>query len=195
MACRVIPSESMTLAARSTVSTVLCELGPELQEFVRRRAGGTLEPAEVVQQVAARALEHANELREPSRARAWLFRIARNALADRLRRRGRAPALEPLEGEDAATASPDEPPCWCILTQAKELKVDYAQVLEHVVIQGQPLAEFAAEVGISVNNATVRLHRARAALRERLRAHCGTCSPRSCSDCGCEERGCCPRPT
>jgi RNA polymerase sigma-70 factor (ECF subfamily) len=41
----------------------------------------------------------------------------------------------------------------------------------------------------------VRLHRARRALKERLAAHCGTTSARSCADCGCEERGCCARPS
>lgn len=42
--------------------------------------------------------------------------------------------------------------------------------------------------------AMVRLHRARTALKVRLKAHCGTTSARSCADCGCEERGCCPLP-
>jgi RNA polymerase sigma-70 factor (ECF subfamily) len=40
----------------------------------------------------------------------------------------------------------------------------------------------------------VRLHRARTALKARLKQHCGTTSVGSCVDCGCDERGCCPQP-
>jgi RNA polymerase sigma-70 factor (ECF subfamily) len=56
------------------------------------------------------------------------------------------------------------------------------------------VTEVARELGLNANNAMVRLHRARNALRERLASHCGTTTARSCSDCGCEERGCCPHP-
>jgi RNA polymerase sigma-70 factor (ECF subfamily) len=52
----------------------------------------------------------------------------------------------------------------------------------------------AAELSITPNNAMVRLHRARTALKARLKEHCGTDNARSCTDCGCEERGCCPAP-
>jgi hypothetical protein len=36
-----------------------------------------------------------------------------------------------------------------------------------------------------VNNASVRLHRARQALARRVRAVCGACADRKCADCSC----------
>jgi hypothetical protein len=44
---------------------------------------------------------------------------------------------------------------------------------------------------VTTNNAMVRLHRARRALRSLLQEHCGTTSLRACLSCVCEERGCC----
>ncbi|MBL8720224.1 MAG: sigma-70 family RNA polymerase sigma factor [Myxococcales bacterium] len=182
------------LKAPAHVQRVLGDLAPELTAFARRRAPADLDPREVVQKVAVRALDHAEHLRDPERARAWLFRIARNTLAEEHRRSTRAPEARPIdESSDGVTADVEEP-CWCILAQLQALKPEYVQILQRVVIEEQSIREVARELGITENNVTVRLHRARAALRAQLHAHCGTSAMRSCTECGCEERGCCPRP-
>ena len=59
-------------------------------------------------------------------------------------------------------------------------------MLEQVDLEDRSLDDVARELGITVNNATVRLHRARRALREALAEHCHTTSVRECLDCGCE---------
>ena len=51
------------------------------------------------------------------------------------------------------------------------------------------MPELADGLGITVNNASVRLHRARRAMRDALCEHCGTDSLRSCQDCPCEDVG------
>ena len=71
------------------------------------------------------------------------------------------------------------------------LKPEYTEILRRVVLDGAPLPGVAAELGLTTNNASVRLHRARAALRKRMAEHCGTLRARSCTECGCAERGCC----
>jgi RNA polymerase sigma-70 factor (ECF subfamily) len=45
--------------------------------------------------------------------------------------------------------------------------------------------EYAWQVGISSNNASVRLHPARKALRNRLEKICGPCAGAGCFDCTC----------
>jgi RNA polymerase sigma-70 factor (ECF subfamily) len=89
---------------------------------------------------------------------------------------------------------PKDLDCWCVLAQAACLKPEYAEILRRVDIDGLAVTIVAGELGLSSNNAMVRLHRARKALRARMAEHCGTTSARSCSDCGCEERGCCTVP-
>jgi RNA polymerase sigma-70 factor (ECF subfamily) len=60
-----------------------------------------------------------------------------------------------------------------------------------VDIDGTGLAEVAGTLDITTGNAAVRLHRARRALRGRLRDHCGVETMRQCLACVCNERGCC----
>jgi RNA polymerase sigma-70 factor (ECF subfamily) len=70
--------------------------------------------------------------------------------------------------------------------QLDSIRSDYAEILRRVDLGDERLADVAAGLGITVNNATVRLHRARKALRDQLRAFCGTDSARACADCGCD---------
>lgn len=163
-----------------------------LVRFVRQRAGTRIDAEEVVQLAIQRALERAEQVKEPSRAEAWLGRVVRNVLLDELRKKS-APIL-PVDELDLSAITDDDIDCWCVLVQAEQLKSEYAVILRRVVIDGVAVGRVATELGLTPNNAMVRLHRARAALKERLEAHCGTTSARSCSVCGCEERGCCPRP-
>jgi RNA polymerase sigma-70 factor (ECF subfamily) len=113
-------------------------------------------------------------------------------LIDELRKR--PPATVSIDDVEAPAHEKDDIDCSCVLAQAAHLKPEYAFILKRVVIDGVPATQFARDLGVTANTAMVRLHRARAALKRRLREHCGTTNLRSCSDCGCEERGCCAAP-
>jgi hypothetical protein len=47
------------------------------------------------------------------------------------------------------------------------------------------VTEYASETGMTANNAAVRAHRARQALRRRLAESCGVCAEHGCVDCSC----------
>jgi RNA polymerase sigma factor (sigma-70 family) len=180
---------------RARVEHLLTEHRDALFRFVRGRLGDSAAADDVVQQVSLRAFQHVSGLRDAAAGRAWLFRIARNALADLHGRRALEPvptAAETLnEMVGGLVPEDDAPTCRCILKQAGDLKAEYASLLSAVVVEGRPIVQVAAELGISANNATVRLHRARAALKQRLVEHCGTESVRACLNCSCDERRCC----
>ncbi len=163
-----------------------------LVAFIRRRAGTRIDAEEVVQFAIQRALERAEQVRDSSRAEAWLGRIARNVLLDELRKKREH--ILPVDELELSSITDDGIDCWCVLAQSEQLEPKYAVILRRVVIDGVAVSRVAVELGLTSNNAMVRLHRARAALKKRLQAHCGTTTARSCSECGCEERGCCPRP-
>lgn len=160
-----------------------------LLAFVHRRAGHLVDPDDVVQQATVKAMSASGSLLDASRGRAWLFRITRNALADALRAGG-VPG-EKLPVEAAAPAPEVGEACRCSLAVARTLKPEYAVLLLRFARDDVPITTLAAELGLTPNNAMVRLHRARAALREALRQHCGATSVRGCLDCVCGERGCC----
>lgn len=157
----------------------------ELIAYARKRVGPAAE--DLVQEASVRALLKAGQLTAPGAARAWLFSIVRRLVAEE----GARHRTEPLQREPCA--EPDEAPdaCGCVMTQLKELSPAHALLLTRVVVDGASVTELAAELNITTNNAWVRLHRARSALREQLQNHCGTQSLRQCLDCGCLERGCC----
>jgi RNA polymerase sigma-70 factor (ECF subfamily) len=46
--------------------------------------------------------------------------------------------------------------------------------------------DLAQRAGISTNNASVRVHRARQALEKQVRATCGVCAEHGCLDCRCK---------
>lgn len=85
----------------------------------------------------------------------------------------------------------EEDVCACSLALMKSLPESYADIIRRVDIEGAGLAEVAGILRIATGNAAVRLHRARRALRARLREHCGVESMRQCLSCICNERGCC----
>ncbi len=156
----------------------------ELVAWARRRVGQRAE--DVVQDAAVRALRYADRLEDPAAARAWLFTIVRRLVTEAgPREAGELPAALPAESPEPPDA------CGCVLKQVQHLPEAQSRLLQRVAIDGEKLAEVARELGITENNAWVRLHRARAALKVRLKRHCGTESLRACLDCGCLERGCC----
>ncbi|MFT3765547.1 MAG: sigma-70 family RNA polymerase sigma factor [Minicystis sp.] len=174
----------------AVIERLFAEHREALLSFVRARARGRVTAEDVVQQAAAQALRHAGRLRDPGAGRAWLFRITRNVLADELRRP--CPTEVAIVDEQMPVRLDDDGErCTCVLALARELKPEYAALLVRVVVEGRPVVDVARELGITANNAMVRLHRARTALKRKLLDHCGTDSPRACLDCACGERGCC----
>ena len=137
-----------------------------------------------------RGLPHAGDLPDEGSAVAWLYRTLRNAIVDDARRRGAAEralgalAAEP-EGDGETPPDARDAVCRCVMRIAEAMKPEYAAALRRVDVEGVPVQTYAAEAGITPNNASVRLHRAREALRAKVRAACGTCAEHGCLDCGC----------
>ena len=166
---------------------------PALRRFVGARVPAA-DVEDVLQSAAMRAVERCETLKDPERVLPWLYRLHRNVIADALRKRAsgerllaaQASELAPSGGESAADAT-----CNCGVVQAQRLRPAYAEVLALVDAGEATLPEAAKVLGVSTNNATVRLHRARKALREAMLHHCGVQSARDCMDCRCVLDGCC----
>ena len=99
--------------------------------------------------------------------------------------------LKAVEKQADSTVPAASDWCRCSVVQSQQLRPTYASIIDLVDIRGASLAEAAKALNISSNNATVRLHRARAALKKQLLEHCGVTSVQACSDCRCVYDGCC----
>ncbi len=158
--------------------------------FLERRVGDRAVAEDILQDAFVRGIDRAATLRERESSVAWFYRVLRNAVVDYHRRAGaNRRALAAAGAEWEATHAGDEDAteaiCQCVRALARTLKPEYAEALERVDVDGVAVAAFAADEGITANNAYVRLHRAREALRKRVRDACGTCAEHGCVDCHC----------
>ena len=158
--------------------------------FLERRVGSRSAAEDILQEAFVRGLRHATRLRDQESAVAWFYRLLRNAIADHYRRRrSEQRGLARLAAQPAAAAEPEpdlaEAVCACIRALVDTLKPEYALALRRLDLDGQSLAAFAQEAGITANNAGVRAHRARLALRRQVEKSCGTCATHGCYRCEC----------
>ncbi|MEM7584908.1 MAG: sigma-70 family RNA polymerase sigma factor [Acidobacteriota bacterium] len=180
-----------TLAKNDLIARVLCDKRADFEAFVRARVRSE-EANDVLQMAALRAIERADSLDDPDRVVAWLYRLHRNLIVDVIRKRSSDHRVI-----DPAAEVPDQAPplpsdlCACSVTQANHIRSAYSSILTLVDIGGMGLNEAARTLGITVNNATVRLHRARRALREKMLEHCGVSNFQDCATCRCVHDGCC----
>ena len=159
--------------------------------FLERRVGDRAIAEDILQDAFVRSIEKGDDIRDESSTVAWFYRMLRNAVIDYHRRTGtRNRALETLAREmrDAAEPPPDlvDDICACVTEIAASLKPEYAKAIQRVDVDEIAVNEFASEVGITPNNAAVRLSRARDALRKQVKASCGTCAEHGCVVCECK---------
>jgi RNA polymerase sigma-70 factor (ECF subfamily) len=121
---------------------------------------------------------------------AWFYRILRRSIIDLSRRNdARSRALERFEAElsETPTATEEKLLCQCFRRLLPALPEQYRELLQQIDLDGREPAEVASALGLTRNNLTVRLHRARKHLRELISKNCRACSKHGCLDCTCGE--------
>jgi RNA polymerase sigma factor (sigma-70 family) len=162
--------------------------------FLERRVASREAAEDILQEAFVRALARGDALRSEESGQAWFYRLLRNALVDHYRRAGAqaraltAVASEPEREAPAADALLSTV-CECVSELIETLKPEYAEALRTVDLAQNDLATYARATGITNNNASVRLHRAREALHKQLILSCGTCATHGCLDCHCDRTG------
>ena len=174
---------------RDAVS-VLVENHRAFLAFLEKRVGRRDVAEDILQDAFARGLDKLPDFATDESAVAWFYRVLRNALVDHFRRGGASErAASALAREVDQQVEPDldtrNAICRCVARLSATLKPEYAEALRRVEVDGISVQQFAAEAGITANNAGVRLFRAREALRKRVARSCGTCAEHGCLDCTC----------
>lgn len=158
-----------------------------LRRFIAGRVPDA-DAEDVLQDTLVRLHEGADSLRDADRAEAWVFSIARRAIADFYRDRERGPDAEPV-GRAPAEATDEPPPTknlsgydgehdvheevlsW-LRPMAEELPEKYRRPLVKADFEGDTHQAIADELGLSRSGATSRIRRARVKLREQLEECC-----------------------
>jgi RNA polymerase sigma factor (sigma-70 family) len=165
----------------------------EFLAFLQARVANRTVAEELLQAAFVRTLEKGGAIRDDENAVAWFYRLLRNAVIDHYRKNAVQVRGEERISAEAQLESADElndAVCKCINSLLPTLKTEYASLLERVDLQGTSVTAAAAELGITPNNAMVRLHRARQALKRQLERSCGTCASHGCLDCTCGDGVC-----
>ena len=161
---------------------------PRLRSFIRRRVTDPGDAEDILQDVFYELVEAYRMMKSVEQVTSWLFRVARNRITDRFRKRSR----EALRNEAAKVAedgeellleellpSPDAGPdaayARSVLLEEldealDELPAEQREVFIAHELMGYSFKELAAQTGLTVNTLLSRKHYAVLHLRERLQA-------------------------
>ena len=189
------PIRAATRPATSEVVARLVENHRRFLAFLERRVGSREIAEDLLQEAFVRGLARAGQLRDQESAVAWFYRSLRNALNDHWRKTRTERRIFDDSVEHADVERPADPElmrtvCECATALLDTLKPDYAEALRRVDLDGVSVKEFAREHDLTPNNASVRLFRAREALRRQVERSCGTCAEHGCLDCSCGGPAC-----
>lgn len=174
----------------------LLEQEPAFRAFLRKRISDDAVTEDLLQQSLMKAVERGHELKKSDSAVSWFYRILRNAVTDYYR--SHAADHRKLEGlrQEMIAAGDDKMPaldelrpaiCTCLDPLLKKMRPAYAHLIERIDLRGELPADVAKEMKLTTNNLTVRLHRARQALRASLEQACGICTKHGCLSCTCSQ--------
>jgi RNA polymerase sigma factor (sigma-70 family) len=158
-----------------------------LRHFIRARVGDVEEAEDILQDVFSELVEAARLMKPIEHAGAWLFRVARNRIADLFRKRRPAVSIDApvaVAGEEelllqdllpSPDAGPEAAYARGVLLDEIEAAIDELPEEQRDVfvaheLEGRSFKELAAETGQSVNTLLGRKHYAVLRLRRRLQA-------------------------
>jgi RNA polymerase sigma factor (sigma-70 family) len=172
---------------------VLLENHRAFLRYLERRVGDRALAEDILQEAFTKLVERPEQAPTDEGVVPWFYRTLRNATVDQFRRRGAATRAHDAFARELATRETPSPEveramCACVSRLAATLKPEYAEALHAIDVGGTPVKTFAAQQGLTSNNAAVRVFRAREALKKRVTASCGTCAEHGCIDCTCALR-------
>lgn len=144
----------------------------ELRGWLRHRLRNFVDAEDMLQDVFLKAMRQGERFCAIADARAWLYEVARNTLADRLRlARDTVELPEDLSAETEEVAAIDSLVV-CLPRVLSELSRDDREAITLCDLEGLPQDEYARRKGLSLPGAKSRVQRARKRLRERLTQVC-----------------------
>lgn len=180
----------MQNAAPSPTSPVTAEIWTRFRDgllrFLRGRLPSEADAEDVLQDVFVRIHEGLDRIEHPDRLQSWVFGIARRAVADFYRERGRRADTSPEEAGAEPAVEPEAPNLtayrgehdvheevlsW-LVPMIEALPEGYAEAVRLADVEGLPQREVADRLGLSLSGAKSRVQRGRTLLAELLRACC-----------------------
>lgn len=177
-----------------TLIRQLMEQRSAFRGFLQKRLSDDFLAEDLLQQSFIKVVEKSHELKKVENAISWFYRILRNSVVDYYR--SHASDNRKFEGllQELVTTGEDHSPpldevrptvCACLNLLLNNLRPAYADLIRQIDFDGKPMALVAKNLQVTPNNLTVRLHRARQALKASLEKTCGICTKHGCFNCTC----------
>jgi RNA polymerase sigma factor (sigma-70 family) len=169
------------------ISAAVAQEQARLRNFIRKRVADEGDAEDILQEVFYELVEAYRLMKPVEQVGAWMFRVARNRIADLFRKRrpetARSDRTRAVEDEEALgledlLPSPDAGPeaayARVVLLEEleaalEELPEEQREVFVAHELEGRSFKELAAETGLSVNTLLSRKRYAVLHLRRRLR--------------------------
>jgi len=162
------------------------QFSDQVRGFIKSKVSNDAEAEDVLQDIFIRIHEGIGNLRNEDRVQSWVFGIARRALADFYRKKGRG--KEEPAGVEIQTGGDDNPAIdlnkyegdhsvheevlsW-LIPMIDELPEKYGKPLKMADVEEKTQQEVADHFGLSLSGAKSRVQRARQKLGEVLAACC-----------------------
>src|SRR5438270_8602694 len=177
----------MTREQDRQISEAIEQQRSRLRGFISRRVADPSDVEDILQEVFFELVEAYRLMKPVETAGAWLFRVARNRIIDRFRKKKPEPLadlnVESEAGESltleeflpSADAGPEAAYARTVMIEELETALEEVPeeerwvVIEHE-IEGRSFKELAAETGVSVNTLLSRKRYAVLHLRQRLQS-------------------------
>lgn len=166
--------------------TLWRQFSGQVRGFIRSRVSSDQEAEDILQDIFMRIHKGIEDFRQEGRVQSWVFGIARRALADHYRKRGRNrenPAGSDVRNDESEKPIVDlndfdgehdvheEVLSW-LIPMIDELPEKYGKPLKMADVEGKTQREIADDLGLSLPGAKSRVQRARQKLGEVLAACC-----------------------
>jgi len=177
----------MTREQDRQISDVVEQQRFRLLNFIRRRVADPSDAEDILQEVFFELVEAYRLMKPVEMAGAWLFRVARNRIIDRFRKKKPEPLADlSITSEDgemlsieeflpSADAGPEAAYIRTVVIEELEAALDELPKEQRAVfianeIEGRSFKELAAESGVSLNTLLSRKRYAVLHLRQRLQS-------------------------
>lgn len=156
---------------------VFVQLSQPLTGYLTRMTGNPADADDLLQETLLRIARALPDFEGRSSLKTWSFRIATNVAIDFLRKAGKGTLVELTEtdvpsdevGEDELVIAEMND---CIRGVIDNLPPDYRSALVLNQLEGKTAAEVAEICEVSLATAKIRIHRAKARLRDALNEQC-----------------------
>jgi RNA polymerase sigma factor (sigma-70 family) len=183
----VLSAERIIAGQNERLTAAIGREQGRLRNFIRRRVDDESEAEDILQDVFYELIEAYRLMKPIEQVGAWLFRVARNRIIDRFRKKKPEQFVatrDPESGDQVSSLSleeflpsPDAGPeaeyARSILLEELDAALDELPEAQREVfvaheIEGRSFKELSAETGVSVNTLLSRKHHAVLYLRRRL---------------------------